>query len=53
MSGLKDLDAAAAEVGFPCVLKVDSADVIHKSDEGGVVLGIEDDGGAGEGVLQR
>ncbi len=38
----EDLEAAAAEVGFPCVLKVDSADVIHKSDEGGVVLGIDE-----------
>jgi acyl-CoA synthetase (NDP forming) len=37
-----DLDAVATEVGFPCVLKVDSAEVIHKSDEGGVVLGISD-----------
>jgi acetyltransferase len=39
----EDLEAAAAEVGYPCVLKVDSAEVIHKSDEGGVVLGIEND----------
>jgi len=42
LSGSEDLEAAAAEVGFPCVLKVDSAEVIHKSDEGGVVLDIED-----------
>ncbi|UCH83555.1 MAG: acetate--CoA ligase family protein [Candidatus Latescibacterota bacterium] len=36
----KDIAPAAKKVGFPCVLKVDSADVIHKSDEGGVVLDI-------------
>jgi acetyltransferase len=42
VTGSKDLEAADGEVGFPCVLKVDSTDVIHKSDEGGVVLGIED-----------
>jgi acyl-CoA synthetase (NDP forming) len=36
------LSAAAGKVGFPCVLKVDAADVIHKSDEGGVVLDIGD-----------
>jgi acetyltransferase len=36
-----ELATAAKRVGFPCVLKVDSADVIHKSDEGGVVLGLE------------
>jgi len=38
-----DLAAAAAAVGFPCVLKVDSEEVVHKSDEGGVVLGIADE----------
>jgi acetyltransferase len=35
-----DLAAAARSVGFPCVLKVDSTQVVHKSDEGGVVLGL-------------
>lgn len=35
-----DLTAAAEVTGFPCVLKVDSPSVVHKSDEGGVVLGI-------------
>jgi acetyltransferase len=38
-----DVAAAAKQVGFPCVLKVDSAEVVHKSDEGGVQLNIEDE----------
>ena len=42
ISGKDDLETVAADIGFPCVLKVDSAQVIHKSDEGGVVLGISD-----------
>lgn len=42
INGDDDLEAAASKVGFPCVLKVDSADVIHKSDEGGVILDIGD-----------
>ena len=34
--------AAADEIGFPVVLKVISADIVHKSDVGGVMLGLED-----------
>ena len=41
VGGAGDLAAAAAAVGFPCVLKVDSDEVIHKSDEGGVALNID------------
>jgi acetyltransferase len=44
VTGKDALSAAAEKVGFPCVLKVDSAEVVHKSDEGGVALGIEDAG---------
>jgi acetyltransferase len=35
-----DLDRAA--VAFPAVLKVDSPTVVHKSEQGGVILGIRD-----------
>lgn len=37
------LEAASRAVGFPCVLKVDCPEVVHKSDEGGVVLDIRDE----------
>jgi acetyltransferase len=33
---------AAAEIGFPVVLKVDSPRVVHKSDAGGVILNLKD-----------
>jgi acetyltransferase len=36
------LEAAAAKLGFPLVLKIDSPDISHKSDVGGVVTGIAD-----------
>jgi acetyl coenzyme A synthetase (ADP forming)-like protein len=38
-----DLARAAARVGFPLVMKIVSPDIIHKSDVGGVVLGIQSD----------
>lgn len=41
-AGLAELESAAKKVGFPCVLKADSPEIVHKSDEGGVALGIAD-----------
>jgi acetyltransferase len=38
-----DLVAAANEVGYPLVLKVDGEDIVHKSDIGGVEVGIENE----------
>jgi len=39
--------AAARDIGFPVVMKVLSPDILHKSDAGGVVLGITDEEAAG------
>ncbi len=42
----KDLEAArvlAAEVGYPVVLKIASPDILHKSDIGGIRIGISDE----------
>ncbi len=36
--------SAAKEIGYPVVLKLVSAEVTHKSDIGGVILGIESEG---------
>ena len=41
-----ELDAALAEVGFPLVLKIQSPDIGHKSEVGGVRIGITSKGEA-------
>ena len=41
--------AAAEELGYPVVLKIVSPDVLHKSDAGGVMVGIEDAGQVSQG----
>ena len=40
---LEDAQAAARELGYPLVMKVQSPQASHKSDIGGVLLGIADD----------
>jgi acetate---CoA ligase (ADP-forming) len=38
--------AACAEIGFPVVMKVVSPDILHKSEHGGVIVGIRDEAAA-------
>ncbi len=48
----RDAEAATAiaeDIGFPVVLKVVSPDVLHKSDAGGVLVGLEDSASVREG----
>lgn len=44
--------AAAGEIGYPVVLKVSGADVAHKSDIGGVLLGLRDEAQVREGYAR-
>jgi acetyltransferase len=48
----KRIVAAAARVGFPVVLKLSSPDLNHKSDDGGVAIGL-DDAPAVEAAVER
>ena len=41
--------AAANKIGFPIVLKIVSPQVLHKSDAGGVIVGVNDEKGIREG----
>ena len=51
--------AAARELGYPVAVKMNSLDVTHKSDVGGVILGVRDEAGVHQafrhlvGVAQR
>ncbi len=41
--------AAAREIGFPVVLKILSPDILHKTEIGGVLLGVADEAGVSAG----
>jgi acyl-CoA synthetase (NDP forming) len=43
VSSADEAVAAAARIGYPVVLKTDEPAIAHKSDEGGVLLGIKDE----------
>jgi acetate---CoA ligase (ADP-forming) len=43
VSELSDAQGAAGRIGYPVVLKAQSSGLAHKSDAGGVVLGLTDD----------
>ena len=44
LAGAEDEAAAAAgEIGYPVVMKVSSEDILHKSDAGGVRIGLRDE----------
>lgn len=38
----------AAEIGFPVVMKIASPDILHKSDVGGIIVGVQDEAEARE-----
>jgi len=40
---------AANRIGYPIVLKIVSPQILHKSDAGGVIVGVEDDQGIRDG----
>jgi len=42
-ANLEGAVAAAAEIGYPVVMKIISQDISHKSDAGGVILNLADD----------
>jgi len=51
-----DAVRCAAELGYPVVLKIASADIAHKSEIGGVLIGLQDEAQVREGfrtLMQR
>ncbi len=48
-ANLEEAAAAAAEIGWPVVIKAQSRDLSHKSDAGGVILSLGDEAALAEG----
>jgi len=44
--------AAAGQIGYPVVLKIESPDIAHKTEAGGVLLGVADDAAVREGYAR-
>jgi len=42
VSNVEELKTVAEKIGYPLVMKIDSPDISHKTDVGGVILNIED-----------
>jgi len=40
---LDEAASLAAEIGFPVVMKIASPDILHKSDVGGIIVGVQDE----------
>jgi acetyltransferase len=50
VAGTKDEAVAyCKEIGYPVVLKIASPDILHKSDAGGILVGVEDEAEVREG----
>lgn len=48
---VEEAKKVAQKIGFPVVVKVMSADIVHKSDVGGVVLSLHDESSVAKAVL--
>src|SRR6266478_691829 len=46
VSSAREAEAAAAEIGFPVVMKIASPDILHKTEAGGVMVNVRNGGEA-------
>lgn len=49
---VEDAIAAARSMGYPVALKIESPDIQHKTEAGGVILGVSDDEGMRQAFVQ-